>query len=121
MCSKAFQNRKVKLFDCIVTCLTAAQAFVEQLHLNKQKWVPIVDPGIKLDPGYPAYDEGIKAEAFVQDFMGKPYLGQVVTPHTSLLAATMLAPRASVPVFVKAACCSQLLSLACIWWQDQCP
>ena len=50
-----------------------------QLHANKQKWVPIVDPGIKVDPGYPAYDKGIKTKAFVADFMGNPYLGQVNT------------------------------------------
>ena len=53
------------------------QEFVAQLHANKQKWVPIVDPGIKVDPGYPAYGKGIQAKAFVTDFTGKPYLGQV--------------------------------------------
>ncbi|KAL0030915.1 hypothetical protein WJX79_000844 [Trebouxia sp. C0005] len=53
------------------------QAFVKQLHSSKQYWVPIVDPGIKVDPGYPAYDEGLAAKAFVNDFTGKPYLGQV--------------------------------------------
>ena len=53
------------------------QEFVGQLHANKQKWVPIVDPGIKMDPGYPAYDKGILAKAFVTDFTGEPYLGQV--------------------------------------------
>ncbi|KAL0022358.1 hypothetical protein WJX77_003500 [Trebouxia sp. C0004] len=53
------------------------QAFVKQLHSSKQYWVPIVDPGIKVDPGYPAYDEGLAAKAFINDFTGKPYLGQV--------------------------------------------
>ncbi|DBB03399.1 TPA: hypothetical protein ACH3X3_010764 [Trebouxia sp. C0006] len=53
------------------------QAFVKQLHSSKQYWVPIVDPGIKVDPGYPAYDQGLAAKAFINDFTGKPYLGQV--------------------------------------------
>ena len=53
------------------------QAFVEQLHGNKQRWVPIVDPGIKVEPGYPAYDQGLAAKAFITDVTGSPYLGQV--------------------------------------------
>lgn len=53
------------------------QAFVKQLHASKQYWVPIVDPGIKVDPGYPAYDQGLAANAFITDFTGSPYLGQV--------------------------------------------
>ena len=32
-------------------------AFLQQLRERGQRWVPIVDPGIKVDPGYPAYDE----------------------------------------------------------------
>lgn len=32
-------------------------AFQEQLQADGRRWVPIVDPGIKVDPGYPAYDE----------------------------------------------------------------
>ena len=50
---------------------------MKQLHSSKQYWVPIVDPGIKVDPGYPAYDQGLAAKAFINDFTGKPYLGQV--------------------------------------------
>lgn len=61
-------------FGIVTVCL---QAFVEQLHGNKQYWVPIVDPGIKVDPGYPAYDQGLAAKAFITDFSGQPYLGQV--------------------------------------------
>ena len=57
------------------------QAFVKSLHGSKQYWVPIVDPGIKVDPGYPAYDEGLAAHAFITDFTGQPYLGQVGFAH----------------------------------------
>lgn len=95
------------------------QAFLEQLHSNKQKWVPIVDPGIKLDPGYPAYDEGIKAKAFVQDFTGRPYLGQVLIP-ACLLHACACSEHLT-PLSAKAGYCSQLLGLPCTstWQQKQ--
>ena len=62
----------------IIAEMQVMQAFVRQLHADKQYWVPIVDPGIKVDPGYPAYDQGIAAKAFISDFTGNPYLGQVV-------------------------------------------
>ena len=61
----------------ISTVTVLLQAFVEQLHGNKQYWVPIVDPGIKVDRGYPAYDQGLANKAFITDFTGQPYLGQV--------------------------------------------
>ena len=62
------------------------QAFVKELHDSKQYWVPIVDPGIKVDPGYPAYDQGLAAHAFITDFTGQPYLGQVGLPKHSHFA-----------------------------------
>ena len=60
------------------------QAFVRQLHDSKQYWVPIVDPGIKVDPSYSAYDQGLAAHAFITDFTGQPFLGQVggLCPYT---------------------------------------
>ena len=57
--------------------LSCLQAFVEKLHHSKQHFVPIVDPGIKIDPGYPAYDRGLKGKVFVNDLTGNPYVGQV--------------------------------------------
>lgn len=60
--------------------LLLLQAFVKELHDSKQYWVPIVDPGIKVDTGYPAYDQGLAAHAFITDCTGQPYLGQV-GPH----------------------------------------
>jgi alpha-glucosidase (family GH31 glycosyl hydrolase) len=32
------------------------QAFLQRLHRQGLRWMPIVDPGIKVDPGFPAYD-----------------------------------------------------------------
>ena len=52
------------------------QRFVEKLHAAQQRVVPIVDPGIKLDPGYDAYDDGLRRDVFIRDVSGSPYIGQ---------------------------------------------
>jgi alpha-glucosidase len=39
--------------------------------------VLILDPGVKVEEGYPAYEEGLKAGMFVQYPDGEPYSGQV--------------------------------------------
>lgn len=48
-----------------------------RLRSRGQKWVPITDPGIKIDRGYPAYDNGLSADVFLKDASGKPYVGVV--------------------------------------------
>jgi alpha-glucosidase (family GH31 glycosyl hydrolase) len=61
------------------------KAFVDQLHANNQKFVPIVDPGIlAVDPSwdwaqdYDAYYSGIAMDVFVKDITNeKPFMGQV--------------------------------------------
>ena len=48
--------------------------------------MPIVDPGIKIDPGYPAYDAGLVAKIFITDAdSGEPYVGQAC-PGRGLVA-----------------------------------
>lgn len=74
------------------------QAFVKQLHSSKQYWVPIVDPGIKVDPGYPAYDQGLAAKAFINDFTGQPYLGQVGLALPASLPHLLLIVQSCAPV-----------------------
>ena len=39
--------------------------------------VVICDPGIKIEPGYKAYDEGLRKDAFIRYPDGTPYSGQV--------------------------------------------
>lgn len=57
--------------------MTACQALVQWLHARGQRWVPIVDPGIKIDPGYPAYDAGLALGVFITSADdGEPYVGQ---------------------------------------------
>ncbi|KIY91362.1 hypothetical protein MNEG_16602 [Monoraphidium neglectum] len=54
-------------------------AFIKGLHDNGQHWVPILDAGIPPVPGYPAYEAATKADIFIKDADGSPYLGQVMT------------------------------------------
>ena len=56
------------------------------MHEKGMKYVVIVDPGIKVDKGYPAYDRGIEADIFIKDITGQPYLGQV-TPLSCAISS----------------------------------
>ena len=61
-------------------CNSAAhlvQDFVERLHNSSRRFVPILDPGIPVLPGYRPYDEGIEREIFIRDVTGQPYIGEV--------------------------------------------
>jgi alpha-glucosidase (family GH31 glycosyl hydrolase) len=58
------------------------KAFVDQLHHDNMKYVPIVDPGIlAVDPSwdldYKPYTEGVEMDIFVKDIQGNNYMGQV--------------------------------------------
>ncbi|RMZ57650.1 hypothetical protein APUTEX25_001850, partial [Auxenochlorella protothecoides] len=64
-------------FDPVDFPVEEMQALVEDLHANGQKFVPILDPGIKVEPGYHAYDEALKRDLFVRNVEGDPYLGWV--------------------------------------------
>jgi hypothetical protein len=52
--------------------------------------VPILDPGIHVQPGYAPYDSGMADAVFIHDISGKPFVGQVRT-HPSLLPPVHLA------------------------------
>jgi len=52
--------------------------FVEQLHDNHQKYVVIVDPGVKVEPGYFCYDIGLRDKVFITEADGKtPIINKV--------------------------------------------
>ncbi|MGA3025666.1 MAG: TIM-barrel domain-containing protein [Bryobacteraceae bacterium] len=53
------------------------QRMIEQLAGINFKVVPIIDPGVKLDPGYAAYDSGLQAGVFAKTPDGKVYSGPV--------------------------------------------
>ena len=64
---------------------------MKKLHNSKQHYVPIVDPGIKIDPGYSAYDRGLKGKVFINDLTGDPYVGQVNPASVIWRCATAVA------------------------------
>ncbi len=46
---------------------TDYKQLIDELHELGFKVVPIIDPGIKIEQGYPVYDEGIKNNFFLKD------------------------------------------------------
>jgi alpha-glucosidase (family GH31 glycosyl hydrolase) len=58
-------------------------AFIERLHSNGQHYVVIVDPGIKNETGYAAYDEGLKSNSFIKDKSGDVFIGKVWPGYTA--------------------------------------
>lgn len=53
------------------------RAFVDKLHSQGQKWVPIHDSAVAKAPGYEAFDEGTKWDVWIKEPSGEPYVGQV--------------------------------------------
>ncbi|CAM3262158.1 glycoside hydrolase family 31 protein [Rhodothermus bifroesti] len=53
------------------------QRLAEDLRREGLRLVTIVDPGVKVDPGYHVYDEGLAADAFVRYPDGTLYTGRV--------------------------------------------
>merc|ERR1719193_955669 len=75
--------------------------FVAQLHEWGMRYTVILDPGIKVEDGYKAYDEGMEANIFVMDPSNvKPVLTEVWPGET-------YHPDFTNPDSLK-------------WWQDQC-
>lgn len=52
-------------------------ALVQDLHMNRQRWVPIVDPPIKVEAGYAPYDSGQRDDVWMRDATGQPLLGSM--------------------------------------------
>ncbi len=53
--------------------------FVDELHKNNQKFVPIIDAGVAIRPGknYKAYDEGIEKNVFLKIKDDQVFVGHV--------------------------------------------
>jgi len=50
---------------------------IDQLHSLGVKVVSMIDPGVKVDPGYFVYDEMMKNKYYVKYPDGTPYIGPV--------------------------------------------
>ncbi|XP_074284567.1 alpha-glucosidase-like [Silene latifolia] len=57
--------------------LDKMQQFVNNLHNNGQRYVPIVDPGISTNSSYDTFSRGIKDDIFIKNHNGSEYLGSV--------------------------------------------
>jgi hypothetical protein len=53
------------------------RAFVDKLHSEGRRWVPIHDSAVAKVPGYPVFDEGTLANVWIKEASGGPYVGQV--------------------------------------------
>jgi alpha-glucosidase (family GH31 glycosyl hydrolase) len=71
------QNYKDFTLDSVNFPQAEVASFVNQLHAKGQHFVPIIDPGIMVQAGYDAYEEGLKKDLFIKDLQGGNYLGQV--------------------------------------------
>ncbi|MEO7752068.1 MAG: glycoside hydrolase family 31 protein [Terracoccus sp.] len=56
---------------------------LKRLRNNRFRMVTIVDPGVKHDPGYPVYDEGVERDVFCRTEGGGTYIGQVWPGNTA--------------------------------------
>lgn len=54
------------------------KSFIDSLHANGQKYIMIIDPGIKIEAGYAPYEEGLHQGLYMVDnTTHKPYVGMV--------------------------------------------
>ena len=66
-----------------------AQVTADKLADRGRRIVPIIDPGVKFEPGYPVYDDGHSREVFClnaegTEFVGMVWPGETVFPDFSL-------------------------------------
>lgn len=59
------------------------KALIQDLEKESFRLITIVDPGVKYDPGYSVYDEGLEKDLFCRTMEGDPYYGQVWPGRTA--------------------------------------
>lgn len=73
----AMDGKRVFTLDPVNYPLPDMRALVQSLHDAGQRWIPIIDPGIKIDPDYDAYNDGLRDDVYLKDVTGEPYVGSV--------------------------------------------
>lgn len=68
-------------------------AVAKKLKRNRRKIIPILDPGIKFETGYPIFDSGLKEDVYCQNPEGRPYVGMVWPGETVFADFTLPKPR----------------------------
>jgi len=69
--------RDYRVFTWDETDIPKPRKLNEELKRAGIATVTIVDPGVKLEPGYEVYDSGKKADVFCQTAAGRDFVGQV--------------------------------------------
>lgn len=75
-------GRRDFTFDPVKFAAKDMSALVDDLHMARQRWVPIVDPAIKVETGYKPYESGKREDVWMRDATGQPLLG-VMWPGVS--------------------------------------
>ncbi|KAI9142766.1 glycosyl hydrolases family 31-domain-containing protein [Paraphysoderma sedebokerense] len=57
--------------------LSEVKKFLQTLHTKHQKYVLIVDPGVKIDESDETFTSGIQSDIFIKDATGKNFVGTV--------------------------------------------
>lgn len=65
----------------------------KKLKRNRRKLVPILDPGIKREAGFPVFDDGMQHGVFCLNPEGNPYVGMVWPGETVFADFTLPKPR----------------------------
>ncbi len=66
-----------RVFTWDATKFGDVPGMVSKMKEDKFRLICIVDPGVKLEPGYPVFEEGYARNFFCKTDSGKPYVGQV--------------------------------------------
>ncbi len=68
---------RFKVFSLDETKFPDAEKSLEKLAARGRRIVPILDPGVKVEPGYSVYDVGLEQGVFCTTDEGSPYVGIV--------------------------------------------
>lgn len=75
-------ERKDFTYDPEKFPVSKVNQLVQDLHEQNQKIVAIIDPGIKVERGYPAYETGIQRDVFIKNKNGRYAVGKVWPGYT---------------------------------------
>eukprot|EP01080_Neovahlkampfia_damariscottae_P000616 gene616-8120_t len=69
---------KLYTWDPVKYPMKEVRKWVDELHAGGQRYVVIVDPGVKVEPGYEVYERGIREKLYITHPDGKtPMVGKV--------------------------------------------
>jgi alpha-glucosidase (family GH31 glycosyl hydrolase) len=81
---------KLYTWDPVHYPVREVRKWVDELHANNQKYVVIVDPGVKVEPGYEVYDRGIREKLYITHPDGKTPIVNKVWPGKFLFPSYCL-------------------------------